>query len=453
MEKLTRSRGDNLRLAARRMMLREIFRETLDAIEVGNIFAKNVRIKGDSLRIADLHFELSAFDRVLIVAIGKAAVPGAQAVLNRFAQSGIVVEAIVVGPGVISETGRPIVHWQGSHPVPDASAREAAVRVIELLKQTNERDLVLFLISGGASAMVELPLDPAATLEEMAAFYRALVHSGLSITEMNTLRKHASAVKGGRIAQLAESAMKCTLLVSDVPEGNIDVIGSGPTLPDSSTRQQVWELLRTRELGSRLPERIRSFLQSEALPETPKQEAPCFRRAEARVLLSTQAMLDAVAESCRRRGFHVVMDNTCDDWDYRDAAEYLLDKLCRLSSEHARVCLLSGGEVLVKLNDAAGTGGRNQQFALYCAARVSSIDTQLTLLSAGTDGVDGSSPAAGAVVDYTTVERARAAGYDVEEALHTFNAYPLLAEIGDTIVTGPTGNNVRDLRILMADRT
>jgi hydroxypyruvate reductase len=451
-EELARSREHDRRFAASRAMLREIFRETLDAVDVRRVFAAAVKLESDSLRIADLQYALAAFRRVLVVAIGKAAVPSAEDVLNHLAQSNVAVHAVVVGPGELSSTTCGVEHWQGSHPVPDATAREAAVRVIELLRQTDECDLVLFLISGGASAMLEAPLDPAITIGDVAEFYRPLVHSGLSITEMNTLRKHASAVKGGRLAELAPKATKCTLLVSDVPDGSIDVIGSGPTLPDSSTREQCWKLLRRPGLASRFPERIRTFLESPALQETPKLDAPCFEHTEARVLLSTKTMLAAAAESYRRRGFHVVIDNTCDDWEYRAAAEYLLSVLRRVSSEHARVCLLSGGEVLVKLEESAGTGGRNQQFALYCATQLNSGDSQITVLSAGTDGVDGNSPAAGAVVDRTTVERAREAGFEVEDALATFNAYPLLAHIGDAIVTGPTGNNVRDLRILISER-
>lgn len=453
MEELARSRDDEQRLGARRTMLCEVFRETLDAIDIRTVFAAEVRLAGDSVRIADLRYDLAAFHRVLVIAIGKAAVPGAEVVLKQLAQAQIALQAIVVGPGEMREMTCGVERWRGSHPVPDASAREAAVRVFELLKQTDERDLVLFLISGGASAMLELPLDPAITADQASDFYRALVYSGLSITEMNTLRKHVSAVKGGRLAELAAKAIKCTLLVSDAPDGSIDVIGSGPTLPDCSTREQCWQLLRRPELAARLPKRIRGLLESTALPETPKRDAPCFERAEARVLLSTETMLAVAAESCRRRGFHVVIDNTCDDWEYRDAAQYLLGRLRRLAAEHDRVCLLSGGEVLVKVGEYAGAGGRNQQFALYCATQLNSGDSHITVLSAGSDGVDGNSPAAGAVVDCTTLPRAREAGYESQDALESFNAYPLLAGIGDAIVTGPTGNNVRDLRIVMAERS
>lgn len=429
-------------------MLRNIFGETLQAIDVREVFAREVNCEDGWLCVADLRYHLADFRRVLVIAIGKAAVPSADVVLGQIAVCNIPLEAIVVGPGEMTAQQCTVQQWQGSHPLPDATAREAARRIVDALKKTDAHDLVLFLISGGASAMVELPLDPAVTVEETAAFYRALVHSGLTIVEMNTLRRHVSAVKGGRLAELAPQATKCTLLISDVPEGMADVIGSGPTLPDSSTREQCWELLRRPELNGRIPDPVRALLESPNLPETPKPDATCFRNAESRIVLSTATMLAVAAQSCERRGFHVVIDNSCDDWEYRAAADYLLERLRNLSSEHTRVCLLSGGEVLVNLPTEPGIGGRNQQFALYCAARLGSIPAEVAVMSAGTDGVDGNSPAAGAVVDGTTMERAGG----VEEALARFDAYPLLERVGDAIVTGPTGNNVRDLRILVAER-
>lgn len=433
-------------------MLREIFQETLRAIDVRQVFSQMVICEDGWLRIADLRYRTVDFRRVFVIAIGKAAVPSADVLLTQLAASKVPLGAIVVGPGEMRTQACAIERWQGSHPAPDATSRDAACRIISAVEETTAQDLVIFLVSGGASAMVELPLDARVTVEETAAFYRALVHSGLNIVEMNTLRKHLSAVKGGRLAELAPDATKCTLLISDVPEGMADVIGSGPTLPDSSTRDHCWELMRRPELRGAFPDRVRTLLESPNLSETPKQTAACFRNAEARIVLSTETMLTSSAQSCERRGFHVVVDNSCDDWDYRAAADYLLERLHNLSTEHSRVCLLSGGEVLVNVSQEPGTGGRNQQFALYCATRLGLIPANVAVLSAGTDGVDGDSPAAGAVVDETTVERALRAGLHVEDALGRFDAYPLLARLGDAIVTGPTGNNVRDLRILVAER-
>jgi hydroxypyruvate reductase len=431
-------------------MLRDIFREALDAIDVRTVLAHSVSCEEGLLCIADLHYRLADFRRVLVISVGKAAVPAAEVVLGALTKCTERVEAIVVGPGELRDLSVAVKQWHGSHPIPDANAREAAQCIFTVLQNTDASDLVLFLISGGASAMMELPLDPSLTIEEIAHFYRALVHSGLNIVEMNTLRKHLSAVKGGRLAEAAAQATKCTLLISDVRDGMEDVIGSGPSLPDSSTRDQCFELMRRPELQGKLPDRIRAFFGRPDLPETPKSAAPCFARARARVVLSTETMLLAAAEACHARGFHVVINNTCDDWEYRAAADYLLERLRELSAEYPRVALLSGGEVLVTVGQDAGVGGRNQQLALYCAAKLQDSTVPITILSVGSDGIDGNSSAAGAVVDDTTA--IRAAKRQIENALNRFDAYPLLARLGDAVVTGPTGNNVRDLRILIAER-
>jgi hydroxypyruvate reductase len=440
--------------AAQRRLLRAIFAETLDAIDVRSVFRRAVNCRDDVLRIADMAYSVADFRRVIVIAIGKAAVPGAEVVLQQISACrprDTRLQAIVVGSGEIRSEVCAIEQWAGSHPIPDASSRTAARRIVDLLREATARDLVLFLISGGASAMVELPLDESITVEEVAEFYRALVHSGLTIAEMNTLRKHLSAVKGGRLAQLAANATKCTLLISDVPEAMADVIGSGPTLPDSSTCEHCWQLMRRPELKT-IPQRVRDVLESSELPETPKEGMECFRNAQSRVVLSTNTMLAAATEVCERYGFHAVVDNTCDDWDYRDAAKYLVERARLLSREHPRLCLLSGGEVSVQVSSEPGCGGRNQQFALHCASLLHRNAIAISVLSAGTDGVDGNSPAAGAVVDATTVERARGLRLDVQDALERFDTYPLLERIGDAIVTGPTGNNVRDLRIVMVVR-
>jgi hydroxypyruvate reductase len=446
--------SDASAFAARRRLLRAIFTETLDAIAVRSVMQRMVNFGDGMLRITDVAYSLADFRRIIVVAIGKAAVPGAEILLQQISvcrPDDTRLQAIVVGPGEILSAACAIEQWPGSHPIPDSNSRSAARRLINLLRDTTAQDLVLFFISGGASAMVELPLDESISVEETAEFYRALVHSGLTIAEMNTLRKHLSAVKGGRLAQLAAHAAKCTLLISDVPDAMTDVIGSGPTLPDSSTCAQCWQLMRRPELKS-IPQRVRDELESAELPETPKEGLECFRNAQSRVVLSTATMLSAAAKASERYGFHAAVDNTCDDWDYRDAAEYLLDRALVLGREHPRLCLLSGGEVSVQVSSESGRGGRNQQFALYCASLLRGSAHAVSVLSAGTDGVDGNSPAAGAVVDATTVERAGELQGDVHDALERFDSYPLLERIGDAIVTGPTGNNVRDLRIVMVVR-
>jgi glycerate 2-kinase len=428
--------GPNLR-----PMLRQIYAETMARIAVTDCFEQSIRCDGTLLHLADLTYDLSKFRRIIVLAIGKAALPSIAVVARHIRSAGISPQALAVGPGDPSTLPEGIEVIEGGHPIPDQQSRAAARRAIELLTDLGAEDLVLFLVSGGSSAMLELPVDGSITVEETADFHRALVHSGLGIADMNALRKHFSAVKGGRLAALAGQATQCTLLVSDVPADRLHVIGSGPSLPDPTTRDDCRRLIQQVDM----PRRVREYFASAALPETPKPTDECFRKAQWRCLLSSETMLDAAAELCAARGFHTVVDNTCDEWDYRRAADYLLDRLRTLTAQHGRVCLLSAGELSVKIEGSAGIGGRNQQFALYCATQ---LRTSEAVLSAGSDGIDGNSPAAGAVADASTIQRAESLGLSVLAALEGFDSFPFFEQLGDAIVSGPTGNNVRDLRIL-----
>ncbi len=314
------------------------------------------------------------------------------------------------------------------------------------------------MISGGGSSIVEKPVDDDITLPDLAATYRALVHSGAPIAEINAIRKHLSAVKGGRLAQAAYPAQQVSILVSDVPDATPDALASGPTMPDSTSIHDCERIAAKSNLLDQFPNSVANLFRQHALDETPKSDDPAFVRARWWTVLSNQVAIDEAAAAATRAGFAVEVDNSCDDWPYDKAAAYLLNRLQELRGKVSRVCLISGGEVTVTVRNG-GTGGRNQQFALACAEPISGHD--ITVLSAGTDGIDGNSPAAGAVVDGTTVDRAgrlegcptsgdfREVGC-IPQALSTFNAYPLLDALGDTVITGPTGNNLRDLRILLA---
>lgn len=427
-----------------RPMLRQIYRKTMARIAVADCFEQSIRSDGTLLHLADLTYDLAKFRRIVVLAIGKAALPSIAVVVRRIQAvgiSGASLQILAVGPGDPSTLPEGIQVIEGGHPIPDQRSRDAAHRAIELLSNLSAEDLVLFLVSGGSSAMMELPVDESITIEETADFHRALVHSGLNIAEMNALRKHFSAVKGGRLAALAGQATQCTLLVSDVPAALLHVIGSGPSLPDPTTRDDCRRLMQQVDM----PSRIRDYFASPSLLETPKPDDECFRNAQWRCLLSSETMLHVAAELCAARGFHVVVDNTCDEWEYRQAADYLLDRLRTLAGEHERVCLLSAGELSVKIDGVAGIGGRNQQFALYCATRLRGSEAAL---SAGSDGIDGNSPAAGAVVDASTIQRVESLGLSALASLEAFDSFPFFEQLGDAIVSGPTGNNVRDLRIL-----
>jgi hydroxypyruvate reductase len=340
-------------------------------------------------------------------------------------------------------------YLRGGHPTPDTESRRGAATMLAALQTADEQTLVLFLISGGASAMLELPLDPGISVEDIAAFHKALVRSGLPIRSINVLRKHLSAVKGGRLAMAAPHSAQCTLLISDVPEGELDFVGSGPSLPDPSTVNDCRTILNATDLHATLPPSISTFFRSRHLPETPKP-SDFAHPAPVVALLSSATLAEGAAHFAAQHGYHPIFDNSCDDQDYRPAADYLVRQFERLHRQDPRTCLISVGEVTVKITGEAGRGGRNQQFALECA-RINAGEEQprIAVLSAGSDGIDGESPAAGAIADDTTWQRAQQLGIDPAAALSTFNSFPLFEALGDTIVTGPTGNNIRDLRVLI----
>ena len=217
-------------------------------------------------------------------------------------------------------------------------------------------------------------------------------------------------------------------------------------MPDSSSAEECYAIAAKYELQEKFPASVRELFQRRALEETPKSDDPAFHNSRWCTVLSNQTAIDAAAEAAKREGFTVEVDNSCDDWDYARAADYLLNRLRELRQKFDRMCLISGGEVTVKVANG-GVGGRNQQFALACAQKIN--EEKIVVLSAGTDGIDGNSTAAGAVVDGTTLYRVKVQGLDVHSALAQFEANPLLESLGDTVITGPTGNNVRDLRILL----
>ena len=300
---------------------------------------------------------------------------------------------------------------------------------------------MLFRSSGGGSATLEKPIDDEITLDDLIETYRALVHSGASINEINAIRKHLSSIKGGRLAQAAYPAQQVSILVSDVPDHTPDALASGPTMPDSTTAEDCYEFQAKYKM--QFPHSVQELFERHVLEETPKSDDPAFIRARWWTILSNSALIAAAGKEAQRQGFIVEIDNTCDDWDYAKAADYLLEKIRQLRQKHERVCLLSGGEVTVHVENG-GTGGRNQQFALYCAEKISGEN--ICVLSAGSDGIDGNSAAAGAIADGTTLERARARGLDVSAHLTRFDAYPLFEALGNAVVIGPTGNNLREDR-------
>jgi glycerate 2-kinase len=430
-----------------RSTARAVFLHALAESSIGKAFERSVEYSRGVLRVCDDLYHFDSFPRVFVIAFGKAA----HSMLDGLTAQAGSLSGIVAAPTEPSAQHAGFRYFFGGHPLPNQESLRAGQGVLKALSTLPPRSLVLYLISGGGSAVLESPIDQELAFDDVVATYRALVLSGAPIAEINAIRKHLSALKGGRMALAADAAgavQQVSLMISDVPENALDSLASGPTTPDSSTVAQCYAIADKHRMLPQFPASVRELFEQRALEETPKADDPCFAHARWWPLLSNAGAQKAAAEAATRSGFAVEIDNRCDDWDYITAADYLLGRLRALRQGVSRICLISGGEVTVKVEGSEGTGGRNQQFALYSAQKIAGEN--ISVLSAGTDGIDGSSPAAGAVADGTTVARARAAKLNPATALTRFDAFPLFEKLGDAVVTGPTGNNIRDLRILLA---
>ena len=424
---------------------RRIFAHALGEASIASAFGRHVHCERGVLRLGDDLYHLDSFSRVLVISIGKAAHTMVEALAQHVGESRL--EGIVASSIVPSEQVRGFRYFHGGHPTPSSESIHGANAILKALDAQTAASLVIFMISGGGSSIVERPIDDEISLDDLIATYRALVLSGAPIAEINAIRKHLSAVKGGRLARAAFPAQQVSLLVSDVPFDAPDALASGPTMPDSTSAEDCYRIAEKHGLLPQFPHSTRELFERRALEETPKSDDQAFYRSRWWTILSNQTAVEQASAAAERAGFAVCVDNSCDDWDYERAAEHLLRRLHELKKGFARVCLISGGEVTVKVTNG-GVGGRNQEFALACAERIAGEN--VTVLSAGTDGIDGNSPAAGAIVDGTTLTRAQALGLNHQMSLEDFDAYPFFRALGDEIETGPTGNNLRDLRILLA---
>lgn len=465
----------------------EIFTGALDACNIESAFDRRIRFEGSTMHrlLPDGSgpdaINLSQYKRVFVIALGKAAAPMLEVLLDRMKRrKGL--RGICCTKYPPKKRNWRIRYFEGGHPLPNEESFAAAKATLALLKRARKDTIVFFLISGGGSAMFDLPIDPQITLADTIAFHEALLASGAPINEINTLRKHFSAVKGGRLAMAAPEAMKISLLLPDVPLRSLDALSSGPSTPDHSTVADARAVLSKYDLTRKLPARVAEYFACKDLPESPGNksrvagflprlsraghqarsitaavalsgENEAFRDSVFEVLLSSHDLIENARLLAQKAGFFVAVDNSCDDWDYADAARYLLKRFHELRTHHPRLCLISVGEVTVTMDRAPGAGGRNQQFVLACAADLAHYSGErLTVLSAGSDGIDGNTKNAGAIADPTTVERARAFGFNPEDSLRAFNACPLFTALGDAVVTGPTDQNLRDLRLLMAEK-
>jgi hydroxypyruvate reductase len=357
--------------------------------------------------------------------------------------------------GVVASSSAPQHHrfsfqyFVGGHPVPNSQSLLAGKAILSLLRECKSGTLVAVLLSGGGSALAEFPLLADCSLEDLQQLNRALVTCGASILEINTIRKHLSAIKGGRIAIAASPANVLTLAISDVPVGQESALASGPTLPDPTTRADVFAILNKYDLSARIPAHLVSWMQGTEMPETPKPKDISRDRNHFQIVLGMHELFHAAHRIAESQDSIAFCDNSTDEWPIERAADYLLGQLneLRAANPGRRVALIADGELSSAVT-GDGIGGRNSAFVLACAEKIAGKG--ITVLSAGTDGIDGNSPAAGAVADGETLPRAAALGLDPHDYFRRSDSFNFFHALGDTIVTGPTGNNLRDLRLLIA---
>lgn len=430
------------RYADGKQLAQHIFLETMTTIDVRHAMLRKLKLGSGAVVAGGVSIPLLRPARVL--AFGKAANRMA-AVLDELLK-GQVEAGVAVGSAEPVRKLDRFRYFVGGHPYPSVGSLRGAEAGLQIISGLTADDCVIFLVSGGGSAMFEKPIDPAITLPDLVEFNRRLVTCGLPIEQINVLRKHLSAVKGGRLAVRAHPARQLTIFISDVPEHLPSMVASGPTMPDESTTDQCYWIAEQHSLPPKFPASIRRHFEHHTLEETPKPDNKRFLNSRYFCLLSNRDAVLAAKASAEKLGFVCEVDSK--DWDaeYQEAALANLASLDTLVQRYPAqpVCLVAGGEVTCPVS-GSGTGGRNQAFVLYAAQQISGL--RRVVLSAGTDGRDGNSPTSGAVADGQTVSRARALGLDPAWYLAQSDSYYFFRTLGDTLDTGFTDNNVRDVRL------
>jgi len=429
-----------------RIAAREIFEESLQAIDPLTALRKVASLNESQLRVGEISIDVSQ-RKIYSIALGKAArrmAAGLDEILGDRLSAGIITSNDS-GYTAIRLPSR-WVAFLGGHPEPDESSLAAAGASFQLLQRANdERALVIFLVSGGGSAMLEWPVNETISLDDLKAANRLLVGCGASISEINSVRRAFSAVKGGKLAPRAPDCDQITLIVSDVPEGDERTVASGPTLAPPNDAPDPREVIVRYCLRDQLPATI-----VQAIERAQPLNNSSNRIRERLVLLNNSDVLQAAANIAGKRGFLTEIAADVSDQPIEEGCDLLIKRLEALRAKHHGsnevVCLISGGEFACPVQ-GSGTGGRNLESALRLSR---SLSPGTVALCAGTDGIDGNSPAAGAIVDSTTIDRAATVGLDVEDFLRRSDSYSFFVALGDVIATGPTGRNVRDLRILLA---
>jgi glycerate 2-kinase len=428
-----------------------VFQAGLEAVNPIHAIKKHVTHQDDRLIVGDQDYNLAEYDGIYVIGTGKASAAMAQAVeelLGERLKGGVV----NVKYGHSFPLNKIKVNEAG-HPVPDEAGFHGTEEIIQLLKKTEKNDLVLFLISGGGSALLPYPAE-GVTLEEKQQVTKCLLEVGACIHEINAVRKHLSRVKGGRLAKLAHPSTLISLVLSDVIGDDLDTIASGPTVPDSSTFDDCLKIIEKYQMGEKIPVSVVEFLEKGArgeAEETPKAGDPAFQRTQNLVIASNILAVQGAKRKAEELGYSSLILSTFVEGETKEVARVhaaVAKEILQTGNPVPRpACVISGGETTVTIR-GKGLGGRNQEFVLAAAIDIDGLEN-VVILSGGTDGTDGPTDAAGAIADGMTKNRALEKGMNAEQYLRENNSYNFFEPLGDLLITGPTHTNVMDLRLVM----
>jgi glycerate 2-kinase len=422
----------------------------LEAVDPGIAAREHLRRDKNQLLISGKTYDLSAYRRIVLIGAGKAGAPMAQAsaeILGGYLEGGLV----IVKEGYLGDPIDPVIEvLEAGHPIPDQRGQDATLRMLDMLDGLGRKDLVLFLISGGGSALMHVPVE-GVSLGDLQQLTATLLAVGADITEINTLRKHLDRVKGGGLARAAAPADMVTLVLSDVVGDPLDVIASGPTVPDSSTFQDAWKVLERYSILNQIPVSVREHLSRGVrgdIPDTPKRDDPIFERGAHIIVGNNRRAAEAAARAARSIGFRTLLLTSRLQGEARQAGKILgaLARQVEMAARSAPLCLIAGGETTVTVS-GDGHGGRNQELALGAVEELAGL-AGVGLLALATDGGDGPTDAAGAVVTGESLERAMLLGLDPRAYLARNDAYHFFDPLGDLLKPGPTQTNVNDLTFL-----
>lgn len=428
---------------------RAIFFETLKAVDLPTLIRQRVRLDHGILSFDEKAYDLSRFGEVILIGIGKASLRMGQAL-----------EAIL-GPrltrGLLVTSRREPLRLKSEiivagHPVPDSNSLRAGKRAIDILAACPPDSLVIFLISGGGSSLFELPLSDEITLEDLQELNRILVECGATISEINVIRKRFSAVKGGKLRKWMRAAEAVALFASDVNAGDLKTLASNPLFPEAGAAEQFQSIVDRYRLEDRLPRPFQQ-LQGDRFSAALKTDEPFDSSLEAIVLAENADVVQSAGRAAGRLGYMVWCDRGDDEEPYQVTAARLIAKTRELKKAHPdrRVCVVSGGEVACPVK-GRGFGGRNQEFVLHCMGELNEAGLgESVVLSCGTDGIDGKSIAVGALVRSSQPVKNQPRDPHLEEYFEANDTTSWFNQSGGLIVTGPTGNNLRDLRLILAD--